>query len=554
MHVSNLRLKHLNRFRHIVNVLVKYGFGEILDRIRIWESINIEKRLLKHNPKTIELGTAHRIRQVIEELGPTFIKLGQLFSTRPDIIPSDLLTELKKLQTSVVFIPTKEIRCIVESEFGRPVDEIFSYFDEKPLAAASLAQVHRAIYKDTQVVLKVQRPNIVEITDIDINIMRNLADLFERYSPTLSQINTVGMVEEFAEQIRKELDFRREASNMREFAQNFSKDRTIRVPKVYSELSSKRVVTMEYLDGINISDIDSLSDGSYDFQLIARRGAIIGFKATFQHGFFHADPHPGNIIVLPNNVIGVVDFGMMATLSARDRERLARLVFFTSIRDEKRSARALNEIMGSETAIPAEELEPSLASIIQEYSDVASHELKLANMLFAMMRAIIKQGGKLRPQLIWVAKSIAVQENIIASLNTDFNIMDLSRSEAQKVLAIKLHPFQQKFEVYYWLIDTLDLLKDLPYDIGVIVRNFRKGKLKIEFEHMGLEPILRTMDRVANRTSLTIVFSSLLISSSLLVLANIPPYVGNIPLLGFIGFIITFLIGALLVLSIKGRR
>ncbi len=553
MQRQNAPVKRLNRFRHIISVLVKHGFGEILNRIRVWESVNIHKRLLKHTHPVTELTTAHRLRQAIEELGPSFIKLGQILSTRPDLIAPDFITELKKLQTSVRFIPAENIRGIVESELGQPISEIFSDFDDRPLAAASLAQVHRAVYQGEQVVLKVQRPDIAEIIEIDIGIMHSLAALVERYSSTLYLANPRGMVEEFAEQVGKELDFRMEASNIRRFAGNFAGNDTVHIPRVYSELSTRRVITMEYLEGINISDIQTLSEKGYDLQLIAQRGAAIGFEATFQHGFFHADPHPGNLFVLPDNVIGLVDFGMMATLSLRDRERLGRLVYFVSVRDEKRGARALNEIMESEEVIPAEELEPSMAAIIQEFSDTESHQLRLAGMLFAMMRAVMRHGGKLRPQLIWVSKSIAIQEDIALSLDSHFDIMELSKPYARKVLTGKLNPLSQLSEIYYWMTDALNLVKDLPYDASIIVREFRKGHIKIEFDHLGLEPIRKTMDRVANRTSLTLIISSLLISSSLLVLAKVPPFIGDVPLFGFIGFVLAVILGIFLVISVRKR-
>ncbi len=548
-----IAFKRLRRFRQVINVLVRYGFGEAMTRIRLWEAVNFERRILRREPKLPELTAPQRLRLALEELGPTFIKLGQMLSTRPDLVPPEIIIELKKLQASVHFVPADIIKSIIESELGRPISELFESFDDTPLAAASLAQVHRAVLKGEQVVLKVQRPDIVEITEVDIDIMRSVARLAERYSPTVYLINTVGLVEEFAQQVNKELDFRMEANNMRRFAQNFARDATIHVPDVYPELCTKRVITMEYLDGINISDTQRLIDEGYNLRRIARRGAILGFNATFQHGFFHADPHPGNIFVLPGNVIGLVDFGMMATLSLRDRERLAKLIHFISVRDERRVARALNELMESEEVIPAEELEPSMSAIIKEYGDIPVRELRLAGMLFAMMQAIMTHGGRLRPQLIWVTKSIATQEEIAHSFNADFNLVDLGKPYAQKVLTQKLNPLRQPYEFYYWLIDALDMVRDLPYEVGIVLREVRKGRLKIEFEHVGLEPIRRTMDRVANRTSLTIIIAALLVSSSVIVLAQVPPFMGNIPLLGFIGYIIAVILSFMLVISVVRR-
>jgi ubiquinone biosynthesis protein len=544
----------VRRFQHVVNVLAKYGFGEAMSQVHVWECVHVERGILKRECKIPEVNIAQRIRLAIEELGPTFIKLGQLLSTRPDLVPPEIITELKKLQASVNFIPAEIIRAVVESELGRPIDEIFESFDDQPLAAASLAQVHHAVFRGKQVVLKVQRPNIVQTIEIDIDIMRNLAGLAERYSPTLYLINAIGLVEEFDQQMKKELDFRMEAYNSRRFAQNFADDDTIHVPDVYMELSTKRIITMEYLDGINISDTQKLIDEGYNLRLIARRGAILGFKSTFQFGFFHADPHPGNIIVLPDNVIGLVDYGMMATLSLRDRERLAKLVYFISIRDEKRVARALNELMESEDTIPAEDLESQMSAIINEYGDVTAGELRLAGMLFAMMRAIMTHGGRLRPQLLWVTKSIAIQEEIAYSLHADFNLMELGRPFAEKILNQKFNPFSQPFGLYYWLNDVLDTARDLPYDIGIVLRELRKGRFRIEFEHIGLEPIRLTMDQIANRTALTIIIAALLISSSMLILAKVPPFIGSIPLLGFIGYMAAIVLSVLLIIAVVRRK
>ena len=547
-------VKRLKRFRQVINVFVKYGFGEAMGRIRVWEACSIRRHVLRRKAEcSIELTTPQRLAAALEELGPTFIKVGQLLSTRPDLVPPKYISELRRLRTCAHLVPAHVIRGIVEFELGRPIDELFESFDDAPLAAASLAQVHRATFKGKQVVLKVQRPDIVEATEVDMDILRSVAHLAERYSHQVYLFNALGLVEEFAQQIKKELDFRMEVNNMRRFSQNFAGDATVYIPEIYSELCTQRVITMEYLDGINISDAQKLSDEGYDLQEIARRGVDVGFKTVFQHGFFHADPHPGNIFVLPGNVIGVIDFGMMATLSLRDRESFAKLVHAISAHDERRVARALTELTEHEEVTPAEELEPAISNIITDYSGRFVRELYLAGMLFAMMRAVMKREGRLRSQLVWTTKSIALAEEIGQSLSADFDIMDIGKPYAWKLLTQKLNPLRQPNEFYYWFIDALSIVRDLPYDIGIVLRQARKGRFKVEFEHVGLEPIRRSMDRVAHRIPLTILIAALLLSSSVLVLAQVPPFVGDIPLLALIGYVIAAILGFILVIYIIRR-
>jgi len=535
----------------VVNVLARHGFGEVLLKIRIWESVHIERSILHRSPPVImDISAGARLRMALEEMGPTYIKLGQMLSTRPDIVPPDIISELKKLQNSVRFIPPGTIRTIIESEFGKKIEQIFDSFDETPLAAASLAQVHRAVLDGKQVVLKVRRPRVVEETETDFGILRSLAVLADRYSPSLYQINPTGLVEEFSQQIRKELDFLMESHNMIRFANDFKKEKGIRVPHVYSALCTKRVITMEYLDGINISDVASLHEQGYDLPLIARRGAEFGYKAIFDYGFFHADPHPGNIIILPDNVIGLVDYGMMASLSLRDRERLAKLVYFIAMRDDKRVARALNELMESEDLIPSEDLEPAMTAIINEFGDLQSCEMYLARMLFAMMKAIVSHGGRFRPQLIWLTKSLASQEDMACSLNADFNLMEIGKPFAYKLITRKFNPLSNSRELLYWLVDSMDTIRDLPYDIGVVMKELRKGRIKIEFEHMGLEPIRKTMERISYRNVLSNIIVALLVSSSVVTLAKIPPFVAGISALGFVGYLIALILAVILVWNV----
>jgi ubiquinone biosynthesis protein len=347
-------------------------------------------------------------------------------------------------------------------------------------------------------------------------------------------MNSAGIVNVFAEQIRKELDFTAEANNMRRFARNFAGDKSVYVPVVYPELCTRKLITMEYLNGINISDVSRLAAQGYDLQLIAERGAMIGFRATFEFGFFHADPHPGNVFILPDNVIGLVDYGMMAVLSSRDRERLSRLVSFIAMRDDKRVARALLDLSEAEGTVHAEELEPAMAAIIQEYVDLPIREFRLGAMLFEMVRAVLRKGARLRPQLLWLTKSMTLQEDIAHSLQADFNFIEMGKGYADASLSRAVNPLAKPREAYFWLIDFLDTLREFPYNVGTIIQEIRTGRIRAEFKHEGLEPLTRAINRSVNRLSLTVLSASLLIAGSIVTLARVAPVMGGVSLLAIL--------------------
>ena len=329
-------------------------------------------------------------------------------------------------------MPTEVARQIIESELKKPISEIFSSFDDQPLAAASLAQVHRATIKGEEVVIKVQRPNITQVIEVDLDIMHNLAVLMERYLHSTYVINPVGLVKEFSEHIKKELDFRVEANNMRRFAQNFADTPWVHVPRVYPEnYCTQRVLTMEYIDGIYISDIDRLKQEGYDLNLIARRGADIGFRSTLEYGFFHADPHPGNLVIMPGNVICLLDYGMMGTLSNRFRERLGRMIYYIVNNDEKRTARALLGLMESKEVIDAETLEVDVSNVIQEYSHLPLRDIQLGSMLFKLLRLLREHRVRFPTHLLWLSKAITPIEDAAHKLDPNFNILKSAKPYAR---------------------------------------------------------------------------------------------------------------------------
>ena len=546
----DLAFKQMQRYRQVVAVFTRYGFGEFLGLIRIWEYINIEKKFLHRERQLETLSVPQRLRLALEELGPTFVKLGQMLSTRPDIVPHNFIVELEKLQNRVAPIPTEIARRVIESELKKPISEIFSSFDDQPLAAASLAQVHRASRNGNDLVVKVQRPNITQVIEVDLEIMHNLAALMERYLHGTYVINPVGLVREFAENIKRELDFRIEAVNMRRFAQDFAGTAWLHVPAVYSDPGyTQRVLIMEYVEGIFISDLDRLRREGYDLKRIARHGADIGFRSTLEHGFFHADPHPGNLIILPGNVICLLDYGMMGTLSNRFRERLGRMIYYIINNDEKRTARALLGLMESSQVIDAETLEVQVSNIIQEYAHLALREIQLGNMLFKLLRLLAEHHVRFPTHLIWLSKAITTVEDVAHKLDPDFDMLEYAKPYARRFIIRNLNPANQTREAFLTALDSFDLLRDLPYDAGVILDQLKKGRVKIEFEHIGLEPIRKTITRVTNRLGGTIVLAAVLVASSLIVVADLPPKVGEVPIIGIAGFGISLILAVVLLIA-----
>jgi ubiquinone biosynthesis protein len=545
--------RRMNRYRQVVMVLVKNGFGEFVTRLRLWGHTNIEGLIFRHRheitpaPRT----PPERLRLAFEELGPTFVKLGQMLSTRPDFIPHDFIVELEKLQSRVAPMSAQVARKVIESELGCPIDEVFSSFDNQPLAAASLAQVHKARLKQGDIVaVKVQRPELENTIKLDLDIMQRLARRVERRSRSARQINATGLVSEFSSNIWKELDLRAEASNMSHFAHNFAGDTQVHIPAVYHKLCTRRVLVMEYIEGINITDLERLTAEGYDLSLIAKRNLDILLKSALEHGFFHADPHPGNILILPDNVICLLDFGMMGSLPLRQRESLARLAYSISIGDEKMMARALLGLTEHEGAINVGSLESNMSEVVQQYLYLPSGQIRLGPLLRDMLQLLMHHKIRFHPRLVWLFKAIATAEATTHRLNADLDIKEYLKPYAGRLLKSKLDPLRQARELPFIAADAIEMVKDSPYEIGDFLRLLKEGNIRIKLEHVGLESTMR--ERLTNRIAFAILISALLIGSSIVVAAGLSPLAAGIPIIGLIGFIVAGVL--LLWLSISVLR
>jgi len=550
--IAHPRIRRIKRYVQVVRILAKYGFGQLLDDARLWEKANIERRILRRHPTEFaHLTRAERVHLAFEELGPTFIKIGQFLSTRPDLVPQDFIPELEKLQSDVATIPSDLIKAVICSELGRPVEEIFASFDDEPLAAASLSQVHRATLKTGETVaVKVQRPNVAALVAVDLEIMRSISDSMERHLERARMVNLSGLFREFSVNIRKELNFKTEANHLRRFARNFAEDPTVHIPTTYPELCTRRVLVMEYIQGINISKTDELVRQGYDLKLIAKRGVDVALKSAFEHGFFHADPHPGNIFVLPGNIICLLDFGMMGVLSARDRDSLAKLVAHIADLDEKAIMRAVLDLSESKGVVREAELELALSSLVQEYATLPIRDWSLGDFLRELMGITRAHHLRFRSHLVWLLKAIATIEDVAHRLEPDFDIVSSVAPHARRLLRRRYSPLRQFREFRSTMIDLIDLAKDLPGETRAILRQMKEGQIKIQFEHVGLDSMRKTIDRASNRLSIAMILSALIIGSSIIVLSKVPPMVSDISAIGIVGYLIAGVLGLWLVISI----
>jgi ubiquinone biosynthesis protein len=548
--------RHLNRYRQILRVLFKYGFGDLVDILKIEQYLEIGLQMIsrKRREKIEKLTRAERLRMALEELGPTFVKLGQILSTRPDLIPFEYIKELSKLQDQVPPFPYDDVRETIKSETGKLPQEIFEHFDETPLAAASIGQVHRATLKDGEaVVVKIQRPGIHKIIEVDLEIMLHLAGLMERHLEELEAYRPTRIVEEFARSLEKEINYRTEASHIERFARQFMDDETVYIPKVFRQTSTQRILTMEYVEGIKASEVERLQKEGYDLPEITRRGTSLIMKQIFDFGFFHADPHPGNILALPNNVIGLLDFGMVGRISRQEREAFSDLVTQVVRGDEKKVTDAVLNLTNYDKEPDRIEFERDFAELIDQYLYRPLKELQIGRLLQQLLEILTKYRLGLKPDLFLMMKALSTVEGLGAMLDPDFQLI---KHAEPFIRHIQLRRFNPK-TIAGDMIDTgselFTLLKEIPREVRGILKQAKEGKVKIEFEHKGLEPVLFTHDRSSNRIAFAIVLAALIIGSSLITLSDIPPKWNDIPIIGLAGFIIAGVMGFWLLVTILRR-
>lgn len=546
--------RHLGRYQQILTVLVKHGFAEILERLEIERRMGIVLKTGR-TPRAQSDGLpAARVRLALEELGPTFIKLGQLLSTRPDLISLEAVRELEKLQTQARPFPGEEAMAIVERELGKSLDELFRSFDPEPLATASLGQVHGAELPDgRRVVVKVQRPDIRGKVTTDLEILDDLARIAERRSEEIEVQQPREIVSEFARVIDKELNYTFEAAHLRRFARMFQDRPHVRVPEVFRELSTPHVLTMERFDGVRASQVDALKLRGYDLEKVAEAGATAILEQIFLHGIFHADPHPGNILVLEDGVIGFIDLGQIGRLDRTLRHRVARLLTALANLDEEAAADALLALTTSDQAPDRRALEADLSELIDWHLDRSIGDIRLGRMLYQTVEIAGGQRRRIPPELFLVLKALATVEGLASSLAPDFTLSNCAQPVLKRLVWQRLSPRSLWKEARASGVEWLDLLRQVPGGAVEVLQLLRRGKLHVEFEHKGLDPLLHKLEQVSNRLVFAVVLAALLIASSLVALGQFAPFWHGMPLIGLVGYLLAGILGLALLISILRR-
>jgi len=546
------RYKNINRLREITTILIKYGFDYFVKQLGLANLISKGEKILKLKPSKIaQLSLPVRVRLALEELGPTFIKLGQILSTRPDLIPSDYIEELQKLQDEVPPFAYEQVEKAIKRELGADVSEIFKLFEQIPFAAASLGQVHQAILKDGEkVVVKVQRPDIEKIIETDLDILFHLARLTEKHIPDSRLYDPVGIVEEFAKVIRLELDYGTEGRNAERFKKNFEGEEIIYTPKIYWEFSSKRILTMEFIEGIKINALEELDKAGYDRKKIAENGAKAFMKQILIDGFFHADPHPGNMLVMKGEIIGFMDFGMMGRLDEETREKGVDL--FIALM-ERNPDKIINEMLDLGIAPPeidTRSLKIDIKEMIDQYYNKPLREIKLGELINQLVEISIRYQIKMPAEFALLGKALLTIEGIGLELDPDFNLAEIAKPYAKDIILERKSPQRLFIKFLNDLNELYNLIILIPRQLNKTLKKMEKGTFKLEFQHRGLENLISALDKAANRIAFSLILAAIIVGSSLIMQTDKGPHFMGFPVIGVLGFLIAAILGLGLVIII----
>ncbi len=545
------KIGDIRRFDHIINVLFKYEFGFFIEKLRLKERLTLHQRLQKGRFKERKT-QPEMLRKVFEELGGAFIKLAQFLSIRPDLIPIEYVKEFEKLQDRVPSFSSEEVKRIIESELKKPLKDIFKKFDDKPIASASIAQVHKAkLLTGEKVAVKVQRPNIKGIMEKDIDLMLFFANYMKKHDHQIRGVNPVAIVNEFKKWTEKELDFEQEALNIQVFGTNFKKDKNIVIPQLYENYSTKKIITMEFVEGVELNNIDEVREKNYDIDKMIKIGFDCILKQVFVDGFFHADPHPGNILLLPDNKISFVDFGIVGVFDEKMKDDVTNL-FVSIIRND------VDEIIETLIGMGMEDgnikvLKIELENKIKVLQGAELKDVIISKVLEDVLSLLQKHSFRIPLDFVLFGKTLMTLEGIALKYDQGFKLTVQSKSFVRKLIKKRKGPKQTVRS----LIDTTTKLKDftinIPEKTSLALKRMRDVDISLKYIDRDMRNLIMEMDKSSNRVTFGLIITALVIASTIML-----PYdeirIMEMSAFSFMGFLISGLLVLIIVVSMLRER
>jgi len=552
--------RDMGRMNTILGVLIRHGFGDSVRRLGLADRLESAGHALKweHAADLARLEPAVQLRLAIEELGPTFVKLGQILAGRADLFGPEYIAEFEKLHSHVPAVPLDTLRPQLREDLGGEPEDVFERFDAEPLAAASIAQVHRAqLHDGTEVIVKIRRPGIGQTIEADLRLLARLAAVAEAELPNLKPYRPQQLVRELDRSLKRELDLASECRSAERIAANLRELPWIVVPKVHWAYTKERVNVQDFVGGVPGNQLAQLDAEGFDRNLLARRGARAVLKMIVEDGFFHADPHPGNVFYLQGNRIAFIDFGMVGRLSARRREELLQLLLGLVERNPQTVADVLLDWTGDEHGVNLSQLETEIETFVDQYHGSPLAELNLGQMLADVTAILREHHLGLPSDMALLIKAFITLEGMGRGLDPAFHMTTEALPMLRQVVRARYRPKALANRAWQTLRRTLAVAEQLPHDVSRLLRNARRGRVHVGIELAHLKRVGDQIDRAANRLTMALVIAALIIGSSIVMTVKGGPTLFGLPAFGFIGFASAFVGGLWLVRAIwrssKGR-
>lgn len=546
-------IQNIRRGREVIGVLFKYGFEDVVTHSQLRRFVSRRRRVkwTRRGRPVFEYSRWERIRMAAEELGPTFVKLCQVMSNRPDLLPEELIFEFQKLQSNVPPFPTKKAIEVIETETGKKIDEIFSYFEEKVIGSASIGQVHRArLVTGEEVVVKVQRPGVRKQIESDLQIIKDIVTFGDNYFKKQGVLNAMDIVESFESVMQKELAYLTEARSMEQFRNFYKNNHTFYVPKPYKELSTEKVLIIEFIPGCKITDVDQMRAWGLEPTEVAEQGMDVYLTQIFEFGYFHADPHPGNIIIQENGRLVLIDFGMVGKMMDQDKYAFAGIFIAMANQDAREMAIQMRNLAVEHDIKDMRRLELELNEVIEDFSYLDVEESSIAD-ISQRLQAIMYEHKMIVPGGVFlIFRALAILEGIGKTIHPHFNTMEKVKPFGKKLVMERFSPRNILRELSFRGQSFYSFISSFPYEVRGILRKLRKGELRIEVVDPGRTKLLDKLDSVANRLSLAMVVSAMTVAASLVMIAD-PGYGKGegLPKVSIILFVIASVLGGVLLLS-----